>query len=274
MTLWIDGRLVGDDEPVLRADDHGVVVGDGVFETVKVVDGEAFALTRHLRRMQRSAAGLGLRLDVEAARAAVKEVLAAEARPGLLRLRITLTGGPGPYASDRGSAGPSLIVATAEQQPPPRSSAVATVPWTRNERSAIAGLKTTSYAENVVALRLVHDRGASEAIFANTRGELCEGTGSNIFLAIDGGLLTPPLSSGCLAGTTRGLLLEWCEDIEERSLSMDALRIADEAFLTSSIRGVHPIHTIDDRELPAAPGPLTERAMAVYARHAAQTPDP
>ena len=276
MTLWVNGRLVADDEPVLPANDHGLVVGDGVFETLKVVDGQPFALSRHLQRMHTSAAGLGLHFDTEAVRGAVKEALAAETRPGLLRLRITLTGGPGPYASDRGDAGATLIVAISDQKPPPASSAVVTVPWSRNERSAVAGLKTISYAENVVALDHAHRQGATEAIFANTRGELCEGTGSNVFLGIDGQLVTPPLSSGCLAGITRSLLLEWRDDIggiDERSLSIDALRTADEAFLASSIRDVHPIHAIDLRELPA-PGPLTERAMAVFARHVAETLDP
>ena len=79
-----------------------------------------------------------------------------------------------------------------EQARPPASAAVVVVPWTRNERAATAGLKTTSYADNVVALAYAKERGAVEAIFANTRGELCEGTGSNIFVVVDGVLVTPP----------------------------------------------------------------------------------
>src|SRR5579875_1231833 len=134
MTTWVNGRFIDEGEPSLRADDHGVVVGDGVFETVKVVDGQPFALTRHLRRMQRSAGALGLACHPEQVRAAVEQVMAADAGDGgLCRLRITLTAGPGPLASDRGTSEPTLIVATSPQQPPP-SSAVVTVPWTRNER--------------------------------------------------------------------------------------------------------------------------------------------
>ena len=86
------------------------------------------------------------------------------------------------------------------------------VPWVRNERSAVAGLKTTSYAENVVALAYAKERGAIEAVFANTRGELCEGTGSNVFVVRDGVVWTPPLDSGCLAGITRALAVEWCRE--------------------------------------------------------------
>ncbi len=83
-----------------------------------------------------------------------------------------------------------------------------TVPWVRNERSAVAGLKTTSYAENVRALAYAKERGGSEAIFANTVGDLCEGTGSNIFCVYDGELVTPTLESGALAGVTRTLVLD------------------------------------------------------------------
>jgi branched-chain amino acid aminotransferase len=158
---------------------------------------------------------------------------------------------------------------------------VAVVPWVRNERSAVAGLKTTSYAENVVALDKAHQHGSSEAIFANTAGQLCEGTGSNIFVVIDGALLTPPLASGCLAGITRELVLEWC-DAREADLPLDALRRAEEAFLTSSTRDVQPIRQVvwangdtDAREVQElAVGPVSEQARTTFAERAASTPDP
>ena len=86
----------------------------------------------------------------------------------------------------------------------PVATTVTTVPWTRNENGATAGLKTTSYAENVIALAHAAERGGTEAIFANTAGHLCEGTGSNVFYVVDGELRTPTLASGCLAGVTRG----------------------------------------------------------------------
>ncbi len=102
------------------------------------------------------------------------------------RLRITYTGGYGPLGSDRGERGPTLLVALGESTRRPRhSTAVITVPWTRNERGALTGLKTTSYAENVVALARAREQGASEALFANTIGQLCEGTGSNVFVVLD-----------------------------------------------------------------------------------------
>ena len=272
MMVWVDGRLSEPDEARISPFDHGVTVGDGVFETCKVVDGTAFALTRHLRRLARSAAGLGLPAPDDAlVRKGVDEILAAE--PGAGRLRITYTGGVGPLGSDRLGAPPTVVVAVGPSGAWEATTAVSTVPWTRNERSAVAGLKTTSYADNVVALSRAHDEGSSEAIFANTRGELCEGTGSNVFLVLAGRLITPPLASGCLAGITRELVIEWV-GADEVEVPLAALADAEEAFVTSSTRDVQPIHSVDGRSLPAAPGPLTSAASAEFARRSGADLDP
>lgn len=274
MTVWVNGRLVDPGEPVLTADDHGLTVGDGIFETAKVVNGVPFALTRHLRRLAASARGLALDLDLDRVRQGVDAVLAASP-VALGRLRITVTGGPSPLGSDRGAGPPTYVVAVAPAVAPTEPAAVLTVPWVRNDRGAVAGLKTTSYAENVVALARAHAQGAHEAIFANTLGNLCEGTGTNIFLEFGGRLVTPPLSAGCLAGVTRELLVEWLGDgVEERDVPLSALAEAREAFLTSSLRDVHPVATVDGIALAAAPGPLTSRAAQVFAARAAQTADP
>ena len=166
--------------------------------------------------------------------------------------------------SERGEQGPTTVVATAPLNAWPPSVDVVVVPWPRNERGAIAGLKTVSYAENVVALAHARAHGAGEAIFANLGGRLCEGTGTNVFVGARGRLLTPPLSSGCLAGVTRELLLE-SGVAEEEDLAASALAAGDEAFLTSSTREVHPIRAVAGRPLPACPGPLTRRAMDAFA---------
>ena len=276
--LWVDGAIVDDPTvAVVRADDHGLVVGDGVFETVEVVGAQPFALTRHLRRLRDSARGLGLDIDEPFIRHGIDAVLADA--PDRARLRITVTGGPSPYGSDRGAdVKPTVLIATGPLPDWPPTTDVAVVPWVRNERSATAGLKTTSYADNVVALRWAHDRGAAEAIFANTRDEVCEGTGSNVFFEYDGALVTPPVDSGCLAGITRELLIEWLRDdgvpVHELATPMAALHRAREAFITSTTRGVQPIRTIDGAPLADAPGALTERAAAVFARRAAADSDP
>ncbi|NYI04084.1 aminotransferase class IV [Allostreptomyces psammosilenae] len=273
MKIWVNGALVDASDAVVPVLDHGLTVGDGVFETVKATDGQAFALTRHLGRLARSAAGLGLPApDLDQVRKACAEVLAANPMP-LGRLRITYTGGTSPLGSERGEAGPTLVVALGTAARRPDTTAVATVPWRRNEHGSLAGLKTTSYAENVVALAHARRAGATEALLANTAGRLCEGTGSNVFVVVGGRLLTPPLSSGCLAGVTRALVMEWC-GAEEADLPFDVLRTADEVLLTSTLRDVQAVSRVDDRELPGAPGPVTAEAMRVFAAREAADIDP
>ncbi|MFV2120260.1 aminotransferase class IV [Streptomyces sp. Act-28] len=268
MKLWVNGELREADTATISVLDHGLTVGDGVFETLKTVRGRPFALDLHLDRLVRSARGRGLPdPDLDEGRRACAAV--GEANPVELgRLRVTYTGGLSPLGSDRGDAGPSLVVALGEVAHRPDTTAVVTVPWTRNERGALTGLKTTSYAENVVALAHAHRRGASEALFANTVGQLCEGTGSNVFVVLDGRIHTPPLASGCLAGITRRLVVEWT-GAQETDLPMDVLRTADEIFLTSTLRDVQAVHRVDDREPASAPGPVTAKAMRVFAERAA-----
>ncbi|CAM5497738.1 aminotransferase class IV [Streptomyces fumanus] len=273
MKIWLDGGLTDPETARVSVFDHGLTVGDGIFETVKAVHGRPFALTRHLDRLTRSARGLGLPdPDPDEVRRACAAVLEANPMP-LGRLRITYTGGHGPLGSDRGAHGTTLVVALGETAPRPDTTAVVTVPWTRNERGALTGLKTTSYAENVVALARARERGASEALFGNTAGDLCEGTGSNVFVVLDGEIHTPPLTSGCLAGVTRALVAEWT-GAQETDLPLDVLTRADEIFLTSTLRDVQAVHRIDDRELPGAPGPVTAKAMRIFAERAADDLDP
>lgn len=273
MKIWLDGGLRDIESARVSVLDHGLTVGDGVFETVKAVHGRPFALTRHLERLTRSARGLGLPdPDLDEVRRACAAVLEADPVP-LGRLRITYTAGEGPLGSDRGGQGPTLVVALGETARRPDSTAVVTVPWTRNERGALTGLKTTSYGENVVALARAVRHGASEALFANTVGQLCEGTGSNVFVVVDGELHTPPPASGCLAGITRALTVEWT-GAKETDLPLDVLERAEEIFLTSTLRDVQAVHRVDARDLPGAPGPVTAKAMRVFAERSADDLDP
>ena len=274
MAVWLNGKLVADDDAVISVFDHGLVTGDGVFETVKVAGGVPFALTRHLDRLAASAAGLGLEAPPASVLAAgARAVIGAAPRHELARLRITVTGGISPLGSERGTAGPTAVIALAAQRPPDSSADVVMVPWRRNEHGATAGLKTTSYAENVRALAYGHERGGGEAVFANTAGRLCEGTGTNVFVVTGGRLVTPPLSSGCLAGITRALVIEWC-GAAEQDLPAGALAGADEAFLTGTTRDVQPIRAVDGTELAAAPGPVTRQVAGTFARRAAESADP
>jgi len=285
VVVWADGKLRGEREAVATAVDHGLTVGDGVFETCGVVGGQAFALTRHLRRLKRSATGLGLDApDEDEVRAGVAAVLAAGGS-GLGRVRITVTAGPGPLGSNRAARGTDrlTILVLAGPGPRPETVRVARVPWVRNERSAVAGLKTTSYAENVVALASAVERGADEALLANTVGELCEGTGSNVFVERGSELVTPTLASGCLAGITRELMLEWGVEaglpVREAGLGELPFTVLDEVSagrsglaLSSSVRNVAPVVNLDGVELTA--GPLSLAAQRLFEVKASEEIDP
>lgn len=266
--MWLDGALADPRTAAVHWSDHGLTVGDGVFETIELRRGHPFALTRHLDRLDRSAAGLGVPAPDRAVLADAVVAVAAEwgDQPG--RLRITCTSGPGPMGSDRGGDSPTLIIAATEMQVRTDPTDVVVVPFTRNERGALAGLKTTSYGENVVALATAAGQGCSEALFANTRDELCEGTGSNVVVVLDDRMITPPLDSGCLAGVTRALLLEATAaagvEVAETAVPMSRLGEVTEAFLVSTGRHVQPIRRIDGRALPHCPGPHTEAAARVW----------
>jgi branched-chain amino acid aminotransferase len=275
--VWVNGERVDPATPSIGALDHGVTVGDGVFETCKVVDGVPFALRRHAARLDRSMAGLGLpAADHAVIDAGITSVLAGEPI-AFGRLRYTVTGGAGPLGSDRSDSPLTYIVTASSQLPNPDTAKLVVVPWARNERGATAGLKTTSYAENVVALAYAQERGGVEALFANTLGNLCEGTGSNVFVVVDGEILTPDLPSGPLAGVTRALVIEWCRQegitVREEPLPMTLLERASEVFVTSSVKDVMAVHAIDDRMIPA-PGPVTARTIEIFARLSRERLDP
>jgi branched-chain amino acid aminotransferase len=226
MQVWINGSLLNDPgAPAVSISDHGFTVGDGVFEAIKVIAGEPFALTRHVARLARSAAALGLPpIDEAVVREGVAAVLHGF-EESLGRLR------------------------------------------------ALAGVKSTSYAENVVALAFAEERGATEAIFGNLKGDLCEGTGSNVFYVIDGELRTPSLAAGCLAGITRALIVEWCGALEVDEPMAMVGEQAEEIFLASTTRDAQAVVRWDDRAL-VGPGPVTAAVQEEWRRRELEHLDP
>ena len=280
LVVWVDGALVDEHEARISPFDHGLLTGDGVFETLRIYRGEPYCWRRHYERLARSASGMGLAIPPSPAlRRAALDVIAANALTDA-RLRITVTGGPSPLGSERGRATPTLILAASELPPPGPATpvSVVTVPWPRNERGALTGLKTISYGENVRALAMAKEAGAGEAIFPNTRGELCEGTGTNVFVVTGGVLRTPPEDSGCLAGVTRALILELADRLdiaaEETTLPLSAVATGDEAFLSSSTRELQAISAVDGNRLPVAPGPVTTLLADAFRRQVAEHLDP
>lgn len=274
--VWINDALVPDSAAAVPVHDRGFTSGDGVFESLKVVGGVPFALTRHLRRMANSADRLGLDpVDAAALRHATEQTLAANDAGAVPvgRLRITWTAGPAPSGPHRARGSHTLVV-TFEgwRRDPDAALKLITAPWPRNERSILAGVKSTSYAENATILGWARAAGADEAILANTAGGLCEATSCNVVVVRGGRALTPSLSSGCLPGVTRELALDWGL-VGEADLPMTALEQADEVLVTSSTRDFAPAGHVDARALPA-PGPVGARLIADFRARAAADPDP
>ena len=257
---------------MIPGNDHGLLVGDGVFETLKVTERGAFAVRRHLNRLSRSAAALHLPPpDHLRIREAIGAVVDGRDFPRG-KLRITYTGGRGPLGSEAAYGPPTLLVALAPADPAAPITSIVTAPWTRNERGALAGVKSTSYAENVRTLGYAAEKEASEAIFLNTAGHICEGTGTNIFLVFGDTVVTPPLSSGPLAGITRELIMEW-SPVEERDLTVEEAKRADEVFITSSMRDVQGIQRWDDLIFSPA-RPITEAVVTGFAERSQADLDP
>lgn len=270
--LWIDGKLMSLSKAYIPVTDHSFLAGDGAFETIGVAGGVPIGITRHLARLRNSLSGLGLDLPLpdSALKDAVSEVIGAN-RDRCDWVRLTVSAGDGPFSTERAGVADRRVLVAPGTTPEVDSVAVVSAPWPRNERGALAGLKTTSYAENTLALARARSMGASETLFANTRGEICECAASNIFVVLNSELITPPLTSGCLEGVTRHLVMSTC-DVNERTVVMTDLLDVSEAFLTSSVRGAMPITQIDRRELPV--GPLTRKAQEAYADLIHEDPDP
>ena len=242
--VWCDGKWIDDGQLSIAADDRGLLHGLGAFETMLAVDGAIRHVGKHLSRLQKSVDLLGLpsleNIDIGAV---VTELCAKNhCDTGRARIRLTLTAGEGTLRNLQPGATARIIISAVSCPPQYDSLRVITLPWLRNDRSPLAGLKTTSYAENLVALDWARQRGADEGVFFNTSGHLCEGTTSTVVLVVAGSLFTPPLSSGCLPGVMREVLIESAVKqgipLIEQEISRELFSQAEAIVFTSATRGV------------------------------------
>jgi branched-chain amino acid aminotransferase len=268
--IWLNGQLLPTAAARLDAADRGLLLGDGLFETMRVVEGRPPLLSRHLTRLNEGARVLGLPVPAVDMEAVLRQLLTAN---GLRQAAVRLTRGPGPRGLlPPAELAPTLLI-TASPLPPapePIRAVVATV-TRRNELSPLSRIKALGYLDQILALREAQARGAEEALMLNTAGRLACGTTANLFLVHDAALLTPPLEEGALPGITRALVLELAPGLGiaacETPLEPAMLAHAQEAFLTSSLRFLTPLASIEDRPLPA-PGKLA-RAVTAALRRAA-----
>jgi branched-chain amino acid aminotransferase len=251
----LDGEIMPAAEAQIPATDEGLLRGDGVFEVVRVYEGRPYALEEHLERMRRSAERLRLAVDLESVRAEAHRLLArAGAAPEHEALRIVLTRG-----------GRRLLLT---EPLPGHAGALSLASVTYSPTRVMDGIKSLSYAANMLATRLAAERGADEALLVTPHGRVLEAPTSTIFYVLGGQLHTPPLSEHILDSITRRAVLAVAE-VSERQCTLEELYGAQEAFLASSTREVQPVSAIDGRELPGAPGPVTARvvdAVAAYVR--------
>jgi branched-chain amino acid aminotransferase len=256
--VWFEGRLVDATKPIIAATDHGLLLGDGVFDSLSVRDGAPRWLDRHLARLAGGLSRLGIAsVDDAVLRGAIDELVTASGLDDA-RVRITVTSGPGRDARIRGDS-PTVVITIDEIGPPLPPAALVTVDAIRNERSPLIGVKLTSWAENAAILRSAVAAGADNAVLCDSRGNLSECTTSNLFLVVDDELVTPSLGSGCLPGIVRSVLVEHGVAVE-RVLPATTLDRATEVFITSSTTGVRPVYRIDGRDLPTVDGLRTRRA--------------
>ena len=277
----VDGVLYSPDQAKISVFDRGLLYGDSAFEVMRTYGGRPFAERAHLERLARSCERLQIALQpgLQALQLRLARAIAQSGQSECY-LRMVVTRGVGPLGLDLGSGYPPCVVIYAlELVVPPETVyeqgiAVGLVHTLRSvDGTPAAGAKTSNYLASMLALDLVKQRGAQEAVILGARGEIVEGATSNLFVVHKGRLATPPASAGILEGITRRTVFELARNAgmacDERELSTDDLYGADEAFITSSIREIVPVVRAEDRTIGSGhPGPVYRALLAAYRERA------
>jgi branched-chain amino acid aminotransferase len=277
----VNGEINPAEQARISVLDNGFTFGDGVYETLRTYGGRPFHLDRHLRRLRASADMLGIaipRSDADLA-ADLDRLLEKAANPeSYIRLIVSRGVGEISYRFDR-IKGPTIVMAAREYQAFPDAMyrdgiAVIVSSVQRNSRKALdPGMKSCNLINNILAVREAQAKGAAEPIMLNERGDVAEGASCNVFLVERGRLVTPPLDAGILPGVTRELTLEIAGAIgvpsSEERVTVERLRAADEAFITSTLKELMGIATVDGAPVGAGrPGPVTMRLLEAYRKAA------
>ena len=282
-TVWVDGRLRSAREATVSALDRGLRSGEGVFETVRIRDRRTFRLADHLDRLEAGGRALGISIDRATVHEAVAAVVAANGHLGDdLVVRMTCTAGPLDLtaAFPGAGSGPPTVVLSAQRARPPGAPPL---PPARGHlvdlRRELADVKSTSYLIAVIAQRRAHQRGASDAILCDATGQPLEAATANLLAVCDGVLVTAPITAGVLAGVTRGAVCELARSlgltVEQRVLTRTELLGADEALLTSAVRGVQPLIDVDGQAIGGGVrGPITARLRDAFDLHRREAAEP
>ncbi len=273
--VWVNGERVASDAMHVSALDRGYTLADGIFETMLVRQGVIFRLERHLDRLRRGASVLRIGLPYSIADWVEEPAAGAAGDTGTATVRLTVSRGPGVHGLAPRESTVGRVVVTVDALPAfPASiyehglSALA-ASARRDERALTSGVKTLAYTETIAALARARDEGTDEVIFLDTEGHVSEASASNIFIASGDTLVTPPLSCGVLPGITREAIIELAATLDlqvmERPVYPSELAGADEAFLTSSLRGVAPLVRMNGHAIGAGSvGELTRKLSTAY----------
>ncbi len=248
----LDGEIMLATEAMIPVTDEGLIRGDGAFEVIRVYDGVPFAFDEHLARLERSARGLRLALDLEVVRAEANRLLARAgggADHETLRIMITRGG--------------RRVCLTEPLAPTPDRARLKTITYAPTR--VLDGIKSLSYAANMLAGRLAREQGFDEALLVTPHGRVLEAPTSSIFWIEGEAIFTPPLQERILASITRAMVID-LTGAQECSCTLERLFSADEVFLASTGREVQPVSAVDDHTFERS-GAVTERtAVAVEAR--------
>jgi branched-chain amino acid aminotransferase len=271
--VWVNGRRLAPDAPHVSARDRGFTLADGVFETMKAHNRRVFRLDSHLTRIEGALRTLQIPVPAELREWVLAAIDAGELAHGVVRLTVTRGVGPGGVAAPADPA-PTVVVIVTSMPPPANavyeqgvSAHVAS--GRRNEHAMTSGLKTLAFTDAIAATLEAQRAGADEALFLDVAGHCSEGAASNVFAVVGGTVVTPPLTCGVLPGITRATVLGCAPGLGlsavERILGLEELAAADEAFLTSSFRGVVPLVRLNRRAIgTGTPGVITRQIMAAY----------
>jgi branched-chain amino acid aminotransferase len=273
--MYLNGKLVEEESAVVSVLDRGLLHGYGLFETMRSYGGRVFRLEEHYQRLSEGAVRLAMSIPLSLAglAEAVGAVLDRNERTTDARLRLTVTAGalPGPDGAS-GKATVTLFARPLGDYPPElyrRGMAAIVSRGRRNETSPLSGVKSLNHLDNLLSKEEARRLGADEAILLNTRGQVAEGSASNVFLVVGERLVTPTIDSGALPGITRGVVLELARsaglEAVESDVEVGAFEEASEAFLTGSVMEVMPLTVVEGRPVGSGrPGPMTERLRGLY----------
>jgi branched-chain amino acid aminotransferase len=277
MKIWMDGKVVGENEAKVPVTDHGLLYGDGIFEGLRVIAGRVFRIEKHLARLGHGARAIALELPYskDGLRGIVEDTVRAFGeREAYVRLLVTR--GPGPLGVDPTTCSkPSVIcivntIKLFSEEQRERGLDMITSSYRRPQADVLdVRVKSLNYLGSVLAKLEARQRGADEALLLNARGHIAEAAVANLFAFKNGALLTPPASDGCLEGINRGAVMEIARglgiEVAERSIGRADLFEADEVFLTGSGAGVVAVRSLDGRTLGAGRrGELTAQLTTLH----------